>query len=56
MFYDFIYLAKGFRMRPKIRSTLKNEFHFRMFIEVQTIKLAKFTRFRSALTFARDPM
>ena len=23
MFYDFIYLAKGFRMRPKVRSTLK---------------------------------
>ena len=24
MFYDFIYLAKGFRMRPKVRSTLSN--------------------------------
>ena len=24
MFYDFIYLAKGFRMRPKVRSTLNN--------------------------------
>ena len=23
MFYDYIYLAKGFRMRPKVRSTLK---------------------------------
>ena len=23
MFYDFVYLAKGFRMRPKVRSTLK---------------------------------
>ena len=23
MFYDFIYLAKGFRMRPKVRSTLR---------------------------------
>ena len=22
MFYDFIYLAKGFRMRPKVWSTL----------------------------------
>ena len=22
MFYDFIYLAKGFRIRPKVRSTL----------------------------------
>ena len=22
MFYDFIYLARGFRMRPKVRSTL----------------------------------
>ena len=22
MFYDFIHLAKGFRMRPKVRSTL----------------------------------
>ena len=22
MFYDFIYLAKGFQMRPKVRSTL----------------------------------
>ena len=22
MFYDFIYLAKGFRMRPKVLSTL----------------------------------
>ena len=22
MFYDFIYFAKGFRMRPKVRSTL----------------------------------
>ena len=22
MFYHFIYLAKGFRMRPKVRSTL----------------------------------
>ena len=22
MFYDFIYLAKGFRTRPKVRSTL----------------------------------
>ena len=27
MFYDFIYLAKGFRMRPKVRSTL-NKFSF----------------------------
>ena len=25
MFYDFIYLAKGFRMRPKVRSTLNIE-------------------------------
>ena len=25
MFYDFIYLAKGFRMRPKVRSTLNDE-------------------------------
>ena len=25
MFYDFIYLAKGFRMRPKVRSTLKEK-------------------------------
>ena len=24
MFYDFIYLAKGFRMRPKVRSTLSS--------------------------------
>ena len=23
MFYDFIYLAEGFRMRPKVRSTLR---------------------------------
>ena len=23
MFYDFIYLAKGFRMRPKVWSTLR---------------------------------
>ena len=23
MFYDFIYLTKGFRMRPKVWSTLK---------------------------------
>ena len=23
MFYGFIYLAKGFRMRPKVRSTLR---------------------------------
>ena len=23
MFYGFIYLAKGFRMRPKVRPTLK---------------------------------
>ena len=22
MFYDFIYLARGFQMRPKVRSTL----------------------------------
>ena len=22
MFYDFVYLAKGFQMRPKVRSTL----------------------------------
>ena len=27
MFYDFIYLAKGFRMRPKVRSTLKQSYH-----------------------------
>ena len=26
MFYDFIYLAKGFRMRPKVRSTLKRHY------------------------------
>ena len=26
MFYHFIYLAKGFRMRPKVRSTLINYF------------------------------
>ena len=25
MLYDFIYLAKGFRMRPKVRSTLSIE-------------------------------
>ena len=25
MFYDFIYLAKGFRMRPKVRSTLNRQ-------------------------------
>ena len=25
MFYDFIYLAKGFRMRPKLRSTLRSK-------------------------------
>ena len=25
MFYDFIYLAKGFRMRPKVRSTLNGD-------------------------------
>ena len=25
MFYDFIYLAKGFRMRPKVPSTLKSQ-------------------------------
>ena len=25
MFYDFIYLAKGFRMRPKVRSTLSQK-------------------------------
>ena len=24
MFYGFIYLAKGFRMRPKVQSTLMN--------------------------------
>ena len=24
MFYDFIYLAKGIRMRPKVRSTLNS--------------------------------
>ena len=24
MFYDFIYLAKGFRMRPKVGSTLSD--------------------------------
>ena len=24
MFYDFIYLVKGFRMKPKVRSTLNN--------------------------------
>ena len=24
MFYDFIYLAKGFRMKPKVRSTLND--------------------------------
>ena len=28
MFYDFIYLAKGFRMRPKVRSTLSTRFNF----------------------------
>ena len=27
MFYDFIYLAKGFRMRPKVRSTLNDLDH-----------------------------
>ena len=25
MFYDFIYLAKGFRMRPKVRSTFRGK-------------------------------
>ena len=24
MFYDFIYLAKGFPMRPKVQSTLND--------------------------------
>ena len=27
MFYDLIYLAKGFRMRPKVRSTLNFKVH-----------------------------
>ena len=26
MFYDFIYLAKGFRMKPKVRSTLNTDY------------------------------
>ena len=26
MFYDFIYLAMGLRMRPKVRSTLNKNF------------------------------
>ena len=29
MFYHFIYLAKGFRMRPKVRSTLNAIFHWK---------------------------
>ena len=28
MFYDFIYLAKGFRMRPKVWSTLRDNWYF----------------------------
>ena len=36
MFYDFIYLAKGFRMRPKVWSTLKVHY-----IYTDTISLLK---------------
>ena len=28
MFYDFIYLVKGFRMRPKVRSTLSRKINY----------------------------
>ena len=35
MFYDFSYLAKGFRMRPKVRSTLRKDSDFSFFFERQ---------------------
>ena len=31
MFNDFIYLAKGFQMRPKVRSTLSRQFYVPQF-------------------------
>ena len=39
MFYDFIYLAKGFRMRPKVRSTL-TYLVFRNYLPWSTISAA----------------
>ena len=36
MFNDFIYFAKGFRMRPKVRSTLRNiDVSLRYFYTIQ---------------------
>ena len=35
MFYDFIYLAKGFQMRQKVRSTLINQSMYRVSITRQ---------------------
>ena len=36
MFYDFIYLAKGFRMRPKVRSTLSDSQSVKLNINIVT--------------------
>ena len=45
MFYHFIYLAKGFRMRPKVRSTLTQKdapvLHNKMMSFLWAIKKAK---------------
>ena len=38
MFYDFVYLAKGFRMRPKVRSTLIKWFSTAVRQDVNSLK------------------
>ena len=41
MFYHFIYLAKGFRMRPKVRTTLRRnaaETHIGLTCEISIFK------------------
>ena len=43
MFYDFIYLAKGFRMRPKVQSTLNGYLltFSRVFYDIQKWRVYK---------------
>ena len=57
MFYDFIYLAKGFRMRPKVRSTLNNKWTFQISksgLDIYGLNYFK-SYFLSILSFSLKP-
>ena len=54
MFYDFIYLAKGFRMRPKVQSTL-SKFVYRWDVLERDIRINKSELFSSSTLISEQP-